>query len=92
MCIQTYMHIIHYIVWLLLCALSLLQGDTINIDEKVENDPSAAPYIVGFGETQDSIDDVKSCNRKRDCYMFSCISEALHTIYLPPDFKMVMLT
>ena len=61
----------------------------------------AAPYIVGFGETQDSIDDVRVVIEKETVICFSCISEALHycfaayyifSISYPPDFKMVMLT
>lgn len=38
------------------CVLSVMQGDTIDIDEKIENDSSTALYTVGFGELQGSID------------------------------------
>ena len=78
----------------------MLQGDTIDINEIIEKDSSAAPYIIAIGETQDALTDIKVIIEKETIVSFSSISEALHycfaayyifNIAYPPAFKPLML-
>lgn len=77
-----------------------LQGDTIDINEIIEKDTLAAPYIVVFEETQDALTDVKVIMEKETIVSFSSLSEALYycfaayyvfNVSYPPAFKAVML-
>ena len=76
----------------------LLYREIQDVNKMISDDLIPAPYIVGFGGTQDYITDVKI--EKETVVSFSSVSEALHyyfaTYYIfnisyPSDFKAIML-
>lgn len=82
-----------------LCAYLLCHRE-MKLISMIEKDLSAAPYIVAFGETQDSLTDIKVIMERETIISFSSVSEALHycfaayyvfNISYPPPFKSLMI-
>ena len=60
--------------------LSLLQGESINIDESIATITVKAPTIVAFGETRDSLSDIK-ISIEDNVLVVPCMEIAIHVCF-----------